>query len=52
MMVVPVLITNCHVFEYLNMGPVNAQIMITIHALITDPGLPAVLVIKEENISK
>jgi hypothetical protein len=40
-MVVPVLITSCHVSENLKMGPVTAQARITTHARMKLQGLPA-----------
>jgi len=43
--VVPVLITNCHVSENLKMGPVIAQIMIISKAIINAAGLPEAFVI-------
>lgn len=52
MMVVPVLITSCQESEYLKIGPVMAQIMITAKAIRKAQGLPVALVVLAANFSK
>jgi hypothetical protein len=49
---VPVLITNCHVSENPNNGPVSPQIIIIIIAIIKANGLPVPLVTAWENLLK
>jgi hypothetical protein len=49
---VPVLITNCHVSENPNKGPVTPQITIIIMAIINAKGLPVPLVTAWENLLK
>lgn len=51
-MVVPVLITNCHVSENPNRGPVIAHIMITENAIKKAAGLPVALVTLFEKLLK
>lgn len=50
-MVVPVLITSCQVSEYLNTGPVTAQIIIVTVAMINAAELPVAAVAQFENLS-
>src|ERR1700749_5009249 len=50
-MVVPVLIINCQVSEYLNTGPVTPHIIITAIAVINAAELPVALVAQLENCS-
>src|SRR6476659_321009 len=50
MIVVPVLMTSCHVSEYLNIGPVRAQMMITRNAIISAAGRPVALVTLVEKV--
>jgi hypothetical protein len=51
-MVVPVLITSCQVSEYLNTGPVTAQITTIRRAMINAAELPVAKVAQSENFSK
>jgi len=51
-MVVPVFITNCQVSEYLNMGPLTAQTIMTIIASKKAAELPVAAVAQFENRSK
>jgi hypothetical protein len=50
--VVPVLITNCQVSEKPKSGPVHAQIITIINALINAAGRPVAFVMIVENRSK
>jgi hypothetical protein len=52
MMVVPVLITNCHVSLNPKTGPKNAQMTITATAPINVRGLPAAVDVAFENLVK
>ena len=52
MMVVPVLITSCHVSENLNIGPVIPQTSIMVNAMKNVTGLPVSLVMFKANRSK
>ena len=50
MIVVPVLITNCHVSEKLNMGPEMAHTIIMKKAIMNAQGLPVALVTFAANV--
>src|SRR5437016_4060122 len=52
MIVVPVLITSCHVSEKLNMGPVTNHMITITQAIINAAGLPEALVIFVAILSK
>jgi len=51
-MVVPVLITNCHVLEKLKIGPVIPHTRITRKAMIKAAGVPVAFVTMVENLLK
>ena len=50
-MVVPVLMISCQVSEYLKIGPVTPQIIITVIAVINAAELPVAIVAQLENFS-
>jgi len=51
MIVVPVLITSCHVSEKLKIGPVTSHITMTARAIMNAGVLPAAFETRDDNIS-